>query len=197
MAFPSRGKIEAVGRISQRAGESLLGIPHRFPNWIGDLQRRVLVAHCRIRSSTSRRGSSTGQRTQHDRIHDAENRGVRAYPESEREHCSRGESFVGGRAPQRITNILRQRIPECPSPNAAALLTAAAQRCRTCVLRELPTPSPRRADPNEVASLPPDRLPIAYGETACRIRRAISLSHSIFLPPHVVCKTRWIAPFTL
>src|SRR5580692_10353302 len=60
--------------------------------------------------------------SQHNRIDDAENRGVGADAEREREDGCGSESLVGRESAQRIAHVLREVVPKSPSPDAAALL---------------------------------------------------------------------------
>src|SRR5580700_7120996 len=74
MALASRGQIEAVGGKGQGSGESLLAIPHLLPDRVGDnlaigtafggsyLHEPVRIFH--------------RQRTEHERVEDAEYGGV-------------------------------------------------------------------------------------------------------------------------
>src|ERR1039457_1931206 len=58
MALASSGEIEAIGRVGEHAGESLLRIPHCFPNRVGYNSPTAAIA----------RGISDMQRSEERRV---------------------------------------------------------------------------------------------------------------------------------
>src|SRR5580658_1935197 len=116
VAFTARGQVEPVGRPGQRPGEGLLMIANLFPNRIREggyvpshklqLDKPVRIFH--------------GQRTQHYCVQHAENGGVCADAERQRENRRRCKSRIGSEGSQAVADILDQRLEKRPTPHAAA-----------------------------------------------------------------------------
>jgi hypothetical protein len=62
------------------------------------------------------------QRTQQDRIHEAEDGCVGADSQGERQDRHRAERLVGGQNAQAVAQVLQKLFPECPGPRGACVL---------------------------------------------------------------------------
>ena len=60
-------------------------------------------------------GLAIWKRSQQYRIHDAENRGVRPYPQGQREERGNGERRRRSKRSECIPAILNERLHRCPS----------------------------------------------------------------------------------
>ena len=67
-------------------------------------------------------GMADGERLQQQRVRDAEDAGVRADPQPERDHRDGGESRVLAQDARRVAKVLQESLKECPAPHAAYLL---------------------------------------------------------------------------
>ena len=90
------------------------------------------------------------QGTEEHRVHQAEDRRVRADAEREREQGDGGEDGIGGEPPQAVARVLQQHL----DPRQPALLAVALRRrCDSAELDERLTPRLLRLEPGAHAVL--------------------------------------------
>ncbi len=121
VALAARRQIEAARAISQGSRKSLLVIAHLFPDRVGEGDgqwagaARIGRAHLHKALGILHR-----QRTQHDRVEDAEYRRVCAYAERQRDNRGGGKAGIGAQHSQSVTAVLNECFEERPDPHGAA-----------------------------------------------------------------------------
>src|SRR5687767_4114397 len=112
-------EVEATRAIGEGAGETVLMIANGFPQRNGEM----IVAADGEADQAMRIGH--GKRTKHERVDDAEDRGVGADAERERKNSGDGEAARGHKIAPAVAKILRDRIEPTPAPGVAAFFAKA------------------------------------------------------------------------
>jgi hypothetical protein len=138
MGFAARGQIEVAEAVSDHALKELLMVPYLFPNGVRkrlpprskpDFHEILRIAH--------------RQRPEHERIHETEDRGIRAYAERESGNDNERKAGAPAENPQCVADIPTEIV----EPGQASLI---AQRfhclsnmaiskpcCTPCVFRRV------------------------------------------------------------